>query len=64
MANEAWALGPNSYLKEALRIVEDQMRRDGVQDIGKGKQPLPRVDYRPELDETRMDMQAETLALS
>eukprot|EP00957_Ditylum_brightwellii_P112091 8546868-Ditylum_brightwellii.AAC.1 len=50
--DDAWALGPNSYLKEALRIFEDQMKKNVVQYIGKDKQPFSRVDYRLELNET------------
>eukprot|EP00957_Ditylum_brightwellii_P155845 11863992-Ditylum_brightwellii.AAC.1 len=50
---ETWAFGANSYVKEAIRVVEQQMKEDGVQFIGKGKQPFSTQSHQPEEDTTK-----------
>ena len=49
---EYWALSSNSYLKEALRIVQGIMKESGVKVRGKGAHPYSILTYRPELDVT------------
>ena len=45
-----WILGSNSYLKEALRIVNEILNKEKVKIHGKGRHPFSTLSYRPELD--------------
>ena len=45
-----WILDSNTYLKEALRIVNNMLTKENVKMIGKGKQPFSTLSYQPELD--------------
>ena len=47
-----WCIGANSYLKEAVCIVNGQLKESGVQLKGRGRQPYSNLSYRPELDMT------------
>lgn len=45
-----WAMSPEQYLKNAVKVVEDMLAKDGQRLKGRSvKTPLP-ADYRPELD--------------
>ena len=48
--NGHWLLGSNSYLKEALRIVQDIMKESGMKVRGRGNQLYSTLTYHPELD--------------
>ena len=48
--NEYIVTGANTYAKEALRIIKQQMTEDGIQFSSKATQPYSAVSYRPELD--------------
>ena len=51
---EYWAMSPNNYLKNAVKVVEDLLQKDKAEGL-KGrsaKKPLP-SNYRPELDNTK-----------
>ena len=47
---EFWCTGTNSYIKEAMRIVQGRMIENNIQVKGKGRQPYSSTSYRPELD--------------
>ena len=48
-----WLVGGNSYLKEALRVVEGHLVSGEFKVAGKGLQPFSNVQYRPEMDVTQ-----------
>ena len=50
--DEFWCIGANSYMKEAIRIVQERLKENGVQVKGKGRHPYSSISYRPELDMT------------
>ena len=49
---DIWITGSNSYLKEALRITNDILRKAGLKVNGSAKCPYSSTAYRPELDLT------------
>ena len=48
---ECWAMSSDSYVKEAVKIVEGFIEADGMK-WKKPKTPFPKTNYRPELDES------------
>lgn len=47
-----WAFSANKYLKEAIKIVEGRMRKDGITFTSKATQPFSSLNYRPKYDES------------
>ena len=47
---ECFAMGANDYAKEDIRVVETQMKKDGVTFNSKASRPFSSVTYRPGLD--------------
>ena len=48
---ECWAMSSDSYVKEAVKIVDVFIEANGIK-WKKPKTPFPRTNYRPELDES------------
>ena len=48
--SKLWIIGSNSYLKEAIRIINAEKLKYGFHIKGKGSQPFSNLQYRPELD--------------
>lgn len=49
-AKTIWITGSNSYLKEALRITNDILKKSGMRVSGSAKCPYSNQAYRPEMD--------------
>eukprot|EP00957_Ditylum_brightwellii_P176430 13435227-Ditylum_brightwellii.AAC.1 len=50
---ETWALSTNSYVKETIRVMEQQMKEDGIPFIGKGIHLFATQSYQPKEDTTK-----------
>jgi len=50
--NTLWITGANSYLKEAIRVINAEKVKYGFKTQGRGVQPFSNIQYRPELDVT------------
>ena len=48
--DDIWITGANSYLKEAIRVFQNVMKKSGMKVSGNAKTPFSNQNYRPELD--------------